>query len=120
MGPRRSDLVLLATVHGEEIEVSNDILRGLPKGTVLTLSRFRLREQLAPPSGRSWGTAASEEAKASKGKEAEVGESKEVEVDKSKEVEAVGYEAPPAYDGPSMLPPADVKTPVGMFVWVLT
>ena len=107
-------------MHGEEIEVSNDILRSLPKGTVLTLSRFRLREQLAPPSGQSWGTATSEEVKASKGKEAEVGQSKEVEVDKSKEVEAVGYEAPPAYDGPSMLPPAHIKTPVGMFVWVLT
>ena len=120
MGPRRSDLVLLATVHGEEIEVSNDILRGLPKGTVLTLSRLRVREQLAPLSGQSWGTKTSEEATASKVKDAKVGESKELEVGKSKEAEAIGYEDPPAYDGPSMLPPADVKTPVGMFVWVLT
>ncbi len=35
--------------------------------------------------------------------------------------ERVRAEDPPECDaGPSMVPPAHVKTPVGMFVWIMT
>ncbi|KAI1782989.1 hypothetical protein LXA43DRAFT_374881 [Ganoderma leucocontextum] len=45
----QSDLILLAKVDGSELEVTNDILRTLPKGTILTLSRIEREDEPRPP-----------------------------------------------------------------------
>ncbi len=91
------ELVLLATIEGDELEVTNDILGILPKGTTLTLSRIRRDNGALPTEAR--GT----------------GKTKEVAV-----AEHVCSDDPPQYEPPSMIPPSHVATPIGMFVWVLT
>ncbi|PIL28585.1 hypothetical protein GSI_08626 [Ganoderma sinense ZZ0214-1] len=115
----RSELVLLARVHGEEIEVSNDMLRRLAdlEDTTLTLSRVRRPDVLAPPTGQ-WDTGKAKEVEV---KEAETREAEAKQIQtQTKAMEAVGYEDPPPYDSPSMTPPAHIPIPPGMFVWVLT